>query len=77
MTTSDPSLPAELLARICQVVDPFDAAWQAVAEGATPPRIEEVLRDIPDADQVAFLRELLAFELECRLRFGEQPTAEE
>jgi protein kinase-like protein len=77
MTTSDQSLPAELLARVCEVVDSFDAAWQAVAEGATPPRIEEALRDIPEADQPAFLRELLAVELECRLRFGERPKAEE
>ena len=72
MTNSGQSLPAELLARVCEAVDQLDAAWQAVADGGAPPWIEDALRNISADDRPAFLCELLAIEVECRRRFGEQ-----
>ena len=69
-------LSAELLARICEVVDQFDAAWQEVAKGSPRPSLEDALQDVPPQDQTAFFRELLAVELKCRQCFGEQPTSE-
>ena len=51
----------------------FDAAWQSVAKGAAPPRLEAVLETISKTERPMFLRELLAIELECRAKQGESP----
>ncbi len=77
MTKSGQSLPPELLARVCEAVEQFGAAWQAVAEGERPPWIEDALRKISATDQPAFLRELLVIDLNCRRRFGEQPIVKD
>lgn len=77
MPKHNQSLSAAALARVCEVVDRFDAAWHAVAQGGRPPWIEEALKDVPAAERPAYLENLLAVELECRSAFGEEPTAEE
>ena len=69
--------PQSLTSQILHVVDRFDAAWQSVAQGAAPPRLEEVLNTLSLSDQSAFLGDLLAVELECRMRLGAKPTADE
>ncbi len=51
----------------------FQAAWQAAATGSTPPRLEIFLDAVPEAEPAAYLRELLAVELECRIQQGESP----
>ena len=52
----------------------FDAAWQSVAKGANPPRMEAVLETVSEAERPIYLRELLFIELECRTKRGESPA---
>ncbi len=68
-----PSLPLSQLERVVGTCDRFEAAWQA----GRRPRIEDYLGDLPEPERPALLRELLAIELECRRRCGEQPTPRE
>lgn len=77
MTNSGQTLPPEILARVREAVDQFDAAWQAVAIGAAPPGIEAILQTIAASERPVFLREFLAIELKCRVRYGEQPNERE
>jgi serine/threonine-protein kinase len=49
--------------------DAFEAAWRA----GQSPRIEASLAGVPAAERAAFLRELLAAELELRRARGEEP----
>ena len=57
-----------------QIVAAFGAAWHAAMNGADPPRLESVLKAIPEAEQSTYLRELLAVELQCRLKHGDKPS---
>jgi serine/threonine protein kinase len=59
--------------QIYHAMQHFDAAWQSVAKGAAPPRLEAVLETISSSERPMFLRELLAIELECRAKQGESP----
>jgi WD40 repeat protein/predicted Ser/Thr protein kinase len=63
-------LPLQDADRVDQVFDPFEAAWRAGGR----PRIEDYLDEGPPAIRSALLQELLAAELEWRLRRGEQPV---
>jgi serine/threonine protein kinase len=57
-----------------QVVATFDAAWHAAMKGSAPPRLELVLRTIPEAEQATYLQKLLTVELQCRLKHGDKPS---
>ncbi len=70
MSHSSP-LPLELLRRIDQASDRFEAAWQA----GTFLRLEELLGEFPEHEQPAVLRELLAMEIELTRRQGLSPSA--
>jgi len=59
--------------RVNQVCEGYEAAWRACAG----PRIEESLREVPEADRSALFTELLALELELRRGRGESPTPKE
>src|SRR3981081_3059249 len=51
-----------------RAIEDFDAAWQSVATGAAPPRLESVLQSIPQSERPTYLRKLLAIELEYRAK---------
>ncbi|HEX5272353.1 MAG TPA: FHA domain-containing serine/threonine-protein kinase, partial [Gemmataceae bacterium] len=53
--------------------DAFDAAWRA----GVRPAIEPFLGDTPEPERTALLAELLALEVEYRVRAGERPTPAE
>src|SRR5438067_7277308 len=65
----DQSLAPFHLERVVAVCDAFETAWRDGQE----PRIEDDLRGQPGPIRPALLRELLAIELELRVRFGEAP----
>src|SRR5580700_758005 len=67
------------LTRVSRAVAAFEAAWQAAKgeNGSAPPRLEVFLEAIPEAEPLAYLRELLAVELECRTKQGEIPALED
>jgi len=67
------SLPLDLVKRVDALCDRFEEAWVA----GSNPAIEQYLRELPESDQPALLRELLRVELECRFRKGDTPTSEE
>ena len=69
--SSEPS-PSRL-ERLDRICDRFEAAWRA----GPRPRIAEFLGDVPEADRILFLRELIALELSLRRERGEQPTPED
>src|SRR5262245_12588790 len=70
MATHPADLPLELAHRIDEVCDRFEAGWRA----GQRPRLEDYL-DVGDTEaRRALLRELLAAEVESRLRFGERPA---
>jgi eukaryotic-like serine/threonine-protein kinase len=73
-TTSDHTeLPLDVLDKIHQICDRFEAAWEAGEQ----PRIEDYLGQIAEPYRLAVLRDLLAAELNARSRRGEQPGAAE
>lgn len=59
--------------RIDQVCSAFEAAWKT---GATP-RLEDWLRDVPGAERLVLLQELLVLEVHYRRRRGEAVGAAE
>jgi WD40 repeat protein len=69
------SLPLSAEMRLDAVCQRFEAAWQAVASGGTPPRIEDYLPAVEEAERWPLLRELLLLELHYRRR--EAPSVEE
>src|SRR5262249_57207081 len=60
---SDAPGPARRIDRVC---DAFEAAWLA----GVRPAIEQFLGDTPEPDRSALFRELLAVEVEYRVRGG-------
>jgi serine/threonine protein kinase len=66
-------LPYGLLNQIDQICDRFEGAW----EEASRPRIEDYLPDPDEPHRVVCLRELLALEIDARLRRGERPEQAE
>ena len=67
------ALPPSQARYVNQVCERYEAAWR---EG-TVPRIEESLRQVPEAARSALFTELLALELELRRGRGERPTPKE
>src|SRR6187200_2992729 len=59
--------------RIDQICDQFESAWLL----GKRPRIEDHLQTAELPNQLALVRELVALEIECRRRCGEQPTPTE
>src|SRR5262249_24646637 len=70
MTTDRANLPLDRAHQIDAVSDRFEAGWRA----GQRLRIEEYLAEEDAATRRALLHDLLAAEVECRLRFGERPT---
>src|SRR4051794_8226615 len=77
MMTPDPPaspdaarLPLDVVDRLDRICDRFDGAWRA---GQTP-RIEDYLGEVEEATRPLLFRELLAAEVERRLRLGERPS---
>lgn len=60
-----------------RAIEDFDAAWQQVATGTPPPRLERVLQSIPQSERPVYLRELLAIDLEYRTKRGESPRVDD
>jgi hypothetical protein len=58
--------------RINEACHRFELAWQA----GQRPRVEDYLRDTPEADRSALLRELVALDIAFRQQVGEQPQVE-
>ena len=67
------SLPTARWEVVDAVSDRFEAAWRA-GQG---PRIEDYLGEAPEPDRPVLLCELLAIEVELRLKRGESPTPQE
>src|SRR5262249_59505789 len=67
------TLPPTLLRHAEGVCRRFEAAWKA----GQRPRIEDHLREAPEPERRALLRELIEVEVEYRQRAGEAPRAEE
>jgi formylglycine-generating enzyme required for sulfatase activity len=63
----DQSMTPSYLERVITVCDDFEAAWRNGRE----PWIEDYLLSQPELIRPALLREMLAIELELRVRFGE------
>ncbi|MGA2256005.1 MAG: hypothetical protein ABSG53_15270 [Thermoguttaceae bacterium] len=59
--------------RVDRVCDQFEAAWKA----GRRPRIDDFLSEVPPAEWLDLLRELLVLDLDYRRQFGESPTLEE
>jgi serine/threonine-protein kinase len=66
-------LPLDVLDRIDQICDRFEAAWEA----GDRPRIEDFLGEAAEAYRTALVRDLLAGELNARRRRGERPEPAE
>ncbi len=74
MPQSDQSLSAELLARVCEVVDQFENAWHA----GLKPQIADFVPETSDAEfRRKLLGELVHIDCELRLNAGENVSAEE
>ena len=75
MSETRPPSPVRpsLAERVNRACDAFEAAWRA----GQAPRIEDHLADAAGAERTAFLRELLAAELELRRAGGERPRPDE
>src|SRR5262249_61806804 len=65
-------LPFDALQRIDRACTRFEQAWR----GGPRPDLRDYLAGT-GAERIALLCELLKVELECRLKCGEQPAAEE
>jgi serine/threonine-protein kinase len=65
--------PADDALRIDQICDRFEAEWRA----GRRPELSTYLGEIAPAQRAALLNELLAVEVEYRLRRGERPTLAE
>src|SRR5882724_8496493 len=65
-------LPFDALERIDRACTSFEQAWR----GGPRPDLGDYLASTGD-ERVALLCELVKVELECRLKCGEQPAAEE
>ena len=66
-------VPLDVLERIDQICDQFEANWEA--EGR--PRIEEYLDEFKGSSRPILVRDLLAAELDARRRRGERPRPAE
>ena len=76
--THDPSRPdgpetEPLAEQIDAICDRFEVHWNSDQQ----PRIEDYLREVPEAARGTLLRELLGVELQLRHRDDQQPTADE
>jgi serine/threonine-protein kinase len=61
--------------RVSRAVAAFKTAWQAAVRGSSPPRLEVFMQAVPEAEPAAYLRELMAVELECRAKLREAVNA--
>jgi hypothetical protein len=73
MSTHDHTLPVSGQLRVNTACDGFEEAWQA----GQRPRIEDFLGKVPEAEQAALLRELVALDMVYRRQAGEQPQFED
>jgi tetratricopeptide (TPR) repeat protein/predicted Ser/Thr protein kinase len=71
--SEDPSLPPSLVERIDEICDGFEAAWKA----GQPPRIEDYLTNLPDAEMTVLLRQLLLLDVDYRGQQDEFPRPED
>ncbi len=68
--TTDPrELPLDVLDRIDRACDRFEATWEAGGR----PQLEDYLGAVASEYRTALLRDLLAAEIDARLRRGERP----
>jgi hypothetical protein len=65
--------PPSLAERVDAICDHFETAWKA----GQRPRIEAYLDEVPKPERTTLLQELLALELELRVRSGETPLRHE
>jgi tetratricopeptide (TPR) repeat protein len=72
-TSEHDSLPLSFARRLDEACFRFEMAWKA----GQRPRIEDWLRDMPEPERAALLRELIALEIEYRREAGEEPQLEE
>jgi hypothetical protein len=77
-STRNPTLPPEVGLRLDEVCDRFEEAWRgAVRQGGQPPRIEDYLEGVSEAERPVFLRELVHLDVKYRQKRKETPTAPE
>jgi hypothetical protein len=69
------ALPVPQARELDQICDQFEAAWQAVGQGGTAPRLEDYVARMPPTEQPALLRELVVLDLDYRRRVGQEPQA--
>jgi len=72
-TTCLDYLPPELVKRLADDCDRFEASWKK----GPPPRIEDYLVGVDDTERTTWFRHLLDLELHYRWRLDKRPTPEE
>jgi tetratricopeptide (TPR) repeat protein len=63
--------------RIDEACDRFEKDWQKAGAGAPRPCLEDYVGPATGAEREALLRELIALDVECRVKVGEHPAPEE
>src|SRR5215831_9418728 len=76
-STRNPTLPPEVGLRLDEVCDRFEDAWKAAGQEEQPPRIEDYLEGVSEAERPVFVRELVHLDVKYRQKRAETPTAPE
>jgi tetratricopeptide (TPR) repeat protein len=67
------TLPADQAARVDEICDRFEAAWQAAGLSGSPPPIEAFVQTVSEPDQPMVLLELIHLDMHYRRQRGETP----
>lgn len=67
------TLPSNQAQRVCETCDRFEAAWKVAGSSGLPPRIEDFLQTVAEADRLAVLPELIQLDLSYRRHRGQMP----
>jgi serine/threonine-protein kinase len=71
------TLPVDPVQRLREIRDRFEAAWKAAGSAGSPPRIEDFLRDVTEADAPILIRELVLGDASYRRQRGSTPQPED
>ena len=71
------TLPLSMALAVDGPCNRFEQAWQAAAAGATPPRLEDYVAEVPPELRPYLLRELIPLDIAYRRDHGQQPKADD
>jgi serine/threonine-protein kinase len=69
------TLPLSVAQALDHLCDRFEQAWQKVGAGHSPPRLEDYMAEVVEAERPDLLRELIPLDIAYRRDHGEQPQA--